>query len=607
MDVGDSSDAKMDAPAPPTAQPTISPADAAAQQAQVEQQEKAAQAAKDAQEAASVNSAERVAEKDTESATKVQQGAAATLVLSEAPKPYPEAPEATIQVSEAVSNARKQPMPAPRAYSTVAAGTYGMGGGADAAAEEVLNQQHQRDARIAKNGGKVSHVLPAEDPKYVNNDNSVIMTTDGPEEKYSAPTHGAANDYCAAYANRRDNDKPKWTKSYCEPQKGSFEQIMKNVDGVVCACGGTKAANVPSGPSHPGLQESVLARAQVATGRIRSYAHRFSSNVDAKAPRPSYGLTWEVRVTDEAATVNDHQVDPRQMQTMYITLNRITEFMDNNKMGLSQATVKQKDLTSGGLWGGINCDAGKNTWKNQKDTNCVLQDFFLDKFKLADLKVSGEDYKFTFASDIQGTKPWCGKDMDQCANPPENKPNITFAVSSSAGLFTDSKMSVSIDDFPYKKANSSLALSVSIFASSVDGHIPESDRVSTEAPNDDTDCNASPLPAVCPRVKMANAVQMSWSKTIVDTQTAKKYKVTSSPVQRYKSGVSSSNGMRLIHKKMLFSFPHGNAKRLLWDPKVTVDADPLPQNLKSAAPGWTQPVFTSILALAVACLALQNR
>jgi hypothetical protein len=598
-DVGDSSEEAVGAPTPP---PTISPADAAAQQQQIAAQEQAAQNAADASEASSLSSVENTAENDAETATKAQQGAAATLIMSEAPKPYPEAPEPVIQVSAAVVNARKEePMVAPRVFENVVAdATYKMGGGAAAEEEEALTQQHIRDVRISENGGKISRILPAEDPKYVNNDDSAFMTTDGPQESYAAPTHQAADEYCSAYVSRRNSAKPKWTKKYCEPTESNFEEIMKNVDAVVCACGGVKTANIPSGAAHPGIQESVYSRAQVDRDRIRSYAYRLSSNVDPAAPRPAYGLTWEVRLTDEAATMSDHEVNPREMQTMYITFNRITEFMDHARTGLDESTLKQKDLTTGGLWNGIECDAGKQTWKNQGDKNCVLQDFFLDKFHLADLKVDGEKYRFSFASDIQGTSPWCGKDKDECAQPPVNKPNVTFAIESSAGSFTDSKMSISVNGFPYKAANSSLAFSASVFASSV---APKMDQFA-----DGTDCTVSPLPAACPTVTMADKVQFSWSKTVKDTLSSKTFKVTAAPVRRYKSGVSSSNGMRLIHKKMVFSFKHGNAKNLLWDPKINVDADPLPRNLKkSAAPGWTQPVFSAILALALACIMLQNR
>merc|ERR1711966_91938 len=94
-------------------------------------------------------------------------------------------------------------------------------------------------------------------------DGSIIVTTEGPVAKYTPPTPTEHPQYCERYAEKNEPGKPKWTQNYCNPKYGSFEESMKNIDGVICACGGVKVANVPAGVMQPGIQESSMAFGQV--------------------------------------------------------------------------------------------------------------------------------------------------------------------------------------------------------------------------------------------------------------------------------------------------------------------------------------------------------
>merc|ERR1711924_166760 len=120
-------------------------------------------------------------------------------------------------------------------------------------------------------------------------------------------------------------------------------------------------------------------------------------------------------------------------------------------------------------------------------------------------------------------------------------------------------------------------------------------------PTDFKNCNASPLPNGCPKIDISDSLKFSWSKKVVDSD-SNEYKVTASHPRRLKSGVVGSNGMRLVHKTMLFSFQHGNAETLLWDPKVSVTPDPLPRDLKSSAPRTLARSVVASLALVMASL-----
>jgi hypothetical protein len=199
--------------------------------------------------------------------------------------------------------------------------------------------------------------------------------------------------------------KKKWTTKSCKPDwvphKG-YKEIMRNLDGVICACGGMKVANTPSDSAHPDTQQSIIVRAQPTKNRIRSYAYRISTNVQPKRPQPARGLAWDVELTDQAATVSDTEVDPKQMRSVFVGFSRIFEYADNTGKGLTDTETKHLDTSTGRLWPGRPCDAGKLTSKAAPGKNCVLQDFFLDNFKLATLDVQNTRTTLKFETDLQG-------------------------------------------------------------------------------------------------------------------------------------------------------------------------------------------------------------
>jgi len=578
---------------------------------QIEAEETAKIAAADKAEASKLAKTEAAAEQSvTESKTKSTD----PNVLTEPPKPLPEAPRpVTKPLSEELKEAKSTPMPAVEMTPKIPSGKYAMQTTSAVQEAAKVKEQHERDVAISKNAGKVVHVMASTIAKQLDASyGDSILTTDGPVDKYTPPTGAgfASSDYCTSYANRIDNEKPKWTSNYCMPQKGDFEDIMHNVDGVVCACGGNKVANVPASITNPGMQESVYARVQVTEDRMRSFAHRLSASVDPKEPRPAYGFTWEIRLTDADATINNHDVDPRLMQSVFITFNRIFEFMDNTNTGLHQDTTKLQDLESGSIWPGYRCDEGQMSNRKKPNGNCVVQDFFLDNFELADVAVDKKKLSITFQSDVQGTSPWCDKSKSACAQEPINKPVIRFELVPESNSFTDAKMSVFIQDFPYKIQNSSLALGASIFAETIGSEIESNDVLAVATPGDEVSCvagNGAELPSTCPRMKMSDDVRLSWSKTVVNTETGKKHKVVVPQPTRVKSGVSSSAGLRLIHKTALFSFKHQSARTLQWDTQLRATAAPLPLGLKSSAPhSWQQSTLMTAMLVVVSTLFAQN-
>jgi len=221
------------------------------------------------------------------------------------------APAPIKPVSPKVAAAQAAPMAPLAMLKVVPDGTYTMTDGSKQVQAARDEASKLRDAQITANGGRVPHVLPAT-VAGTPPDGTKVMTTDGFVDKYEAPTPTLTTGYCRAYQAAASPSKPKWTASYCLPSKGNFEENMKNIDGVICACGGVKVSTVPAGSSNPGVEEVVYTRAQVDQTRIRSYSYRLSANVDEKVPRPELGLTWEVRLTEPAAARNEFEVDPKK-------------------------------------------------------------------------------------------------------------------------------------------------------------------------------------------------------------------------------------------------------------------------------------------------------
>ena len=283
-------------------------------------------------------------------------------------------------------------------------------------------------------------------------------------------------------------------------------------------------------------------------------------------------------------------------------INRIYEYVDNNKTGLQSATVKQHDLETGGMWAGVPCDTGSTRNSQHPGENCVIQDFFLDTFAAAQLTVAGSEATFSFPSNVQGTAPWCGKTDPSCANQPALVPTVTVSVSAEAGLFTDNKLMVTIENFPYKLPNSSLAIGASIFAESISASMRQDAATGALTVADGIDCTAAPLSSMCPRIDLNDRAQFSWARTATSATNNKTKVITSTP-QRVKSGVTGSNGMRLLQNTMFFSFEHAQTSKIQWEARMTVQPDPLPRDLKSAAPQrWSQSSWATAILVGAALM-----
>merc|ERR1711988_1055491 len=455
------------------------------------------------------------------------------------------------------------------------------------------------DIAVAKAGGVAPNVLPAVagDGPLVPSKPGQIQTVAGPVKEYSPPTPTHTGTYCKSYAARMDSKK-KWVRASCDPKWGEYKDIMHNLDGVICACGGMKIANIPASTAHPDTAQTVLVRAQATKSRIRSYAYKISTNVEPKRPQPLKGLAWDVELTDQAATVSDTEVEPQKMRSVFIGFNRIFEYADNTGTGLSDTDTKHLDSETGRVWPGRPCDEGKMFNAKQKGQNCVLQDFFLDNFKLPIVRVENTITTVKFVSDIQGTSPWCTKESPECAKPPAKKPTVTFHIGADSASFAHNKMNVTIENFPYKQSNSYLALRSSVYAESVRSSISSKDEVSKSTSTDNVNCNKVPPPKGCPTMDLDDhQVDLNWAKSITDTKTGVTYKVVTTEPARAKSGTVGTDGKRLILKNTYFSFKHGMSKKLLWDPEVNTKPSKLPRDLKkSAASLSTLPHATMLLA-----------
>jgi len=527
------------------------------------------------------------------------------LVLKEQPKGLPDPPDPKkTKDSKKVAAAKKKPMPAVPFKQVVPNGKYSMQNPKDIQRKKELSKEAARDKQIAKGGGKATAANEVDKTPSKASKPGAIQTTDGPVEEYF-PVTPTSTGYCSKYAARR-NTKKKWTKNSCLPTMGHFEEIVQNIDGVICACGGLKVSNVPPSDERPGVQESVIFRAQVTKERIRSFGSKMTTSVVKEDPQPSRGFSWDIHLTTQDATRSDHDIDPKKMRVVSLKINRVFEFADHTGAGLTEEDTKHVDSASGKLWPGRPCDVGAMTSKKDPGKNCVVQDFFLDNFQLSMLEVQGKKMTFKVQSDVQGTTPWCSK--KQCADPPAKKPKVSFIVKVDGPVFENSKLNIEIEDFPFKHSNTSVALAAALYASTVKADISEDDEVSAVKSTDKMDCSSVPPAVGCPQIALDGTdVNFNWVKSVTDAGTGASQKVvTTSPVRK-KSGAVSSNGDRLIHKSMYFSFKHGMSKKLIWDPEMTSEPSALPRDSKSSAFRHATAYPVAIVTLAALVLGLTHQ
>jgi len=243
------------------------------------------------------------------------------------------------------------------------------------------------------------------------------------------------------------------------------------------------------------------------------------------------------------------------------------------------------------------------TSKKNPGKNCVVQDFFLDNFQLSTLEVQGKKMTFKVQSDVQGTTPWCSK--KQCADPPAKKPKVSFIVKVDGPVFENSKLNIEIEDFPFKHSNTSVALAAALYASTIKSDISKDDEVSAVTSSDKMDCSSVPPAVGCPQIALDGTdVNFNWVKSVTDAGTGATQKVVTTNPVRKKSGAVSSNGDRLIHKSMYFSFKHGMSKKLVWDPEVTSEPSALPRDSKSSAFRHVTANLVSVVTFAALVLGL---
>merc|ERR1711975_71341 len=126
---------------------------------------------------------------------------------------------------------------------------------------------------------------------------------------------------------------------------------------------------------------------------------------------------------------------------------------------------------------------------------------------------------------------------------------------------------------------------MSMYAELVTPKISNADESEKPDPSDKLNCNLTPLPKGCPMVDMdGGQVKFSWAKVVHDPNGKRDFKVVTTPAQRVRSGAKGTDSHRLLREITFFSFEHGNADKLVWDPEVESKSSSLPRDLKSEAP-----------------------
>lgn len=413
----------------------------------------------------------------------------------------------------------------------------------------------------------------------------------------STPDVGTAfqpPDWCQNYGKGKDDSlTPTWTDKQCSPTWGTFDQIVDNIPGIVCACKGLKITSLAPDPAAPDTQTVSAVRVHATNNSYSTYALEIRSGISAERPTPELGLSVTLNFGQSEFGRNDthHRV--------HFSLNRVLEYMAKNGKGLAEDTTKHLNYNTKKQHLGQDC----NGTDDEGQANCVLQDFYLDKLHPAVITKEGRVEVITISSDLQGSAPWCRQENGGkgCPKPPDKKPQVTFAFRFDPSNFQSVSFDVAVDTFPYKRDNSTLSLRGKVYSETLVASMSNTDSSLTQ---EDTllDCTVFPLPHGCPFMRMNNGVQLSWAKTIRNVVGQVSYKVAASEPQEV--SMSTSTILPVNHressakaKSLFFSFVHKKAPSLTWKPTLSMRNLPvIPYN----AAGRLAPHLILVVALQVA-------
>jgi hypothetical protein len=418
--------------------------------------------------------------------------------------------------------------------------------------------------------------------------------------------------WCKGYlAKRQHRGKRAWTARDCRASSGTYADALKNIDGVICQCNGTKALVRNRDTANPDYQTASAVMGQGAKRGSKYRAYSFQVKTPRSKKRTSHeGMQYHLEFERESGDKKDgqHKVSRQHVK---IEFNRIVEYMDNEGTGLTDQVTRRIDPVTKKEMGGVSCDAGQTTSKAHPGKNCVLQDFYLDRFKKMVYSDDGNRKLFSMQSDLQGTSPWCTDPSAACAQKVRSslKPSVAFDIgfgqAAGSGVdFAHAKMNVTISNFPYKFKNSTLALRSKVFALSMTSDLSKEDQKFKAGQLDSMDCNKQPLPSGCPIFKVDGNVKLSWNKFVSDASNEKKhFKVVSTMPTKAPppSDSKDRNGQSLPVQNSYFSFKHEGVQVLKWDPKVAVGD--LPKSQYNAAMGLHQPWMTTACVVLLANLA----
>lgn len=426
-----------------------------------------------------------------------------------------------------------------------------------------------------------------------------LSETKGGSNGFSKPR------WCEEYAAKKiTKGFRKWNDQDCSASSAvTYDESLKNVDGVICACNGTKVIVRPQTFASPDYQSVSVVRAESTEQKYKAYAFQLRAPTSQSRPSSS-GLQYHFEFEHEAGNKKDglHNVTRRHVKMEF---NRIIEFMDNEGTGLRDELTHHIDPSTSQEVPGIPCDSGNTTSASNPGKSCVLQDFFLDRFDTAQFSDTASGKVVSLATDLQGTAPWCDRSVGKCKTPPSKKPTLRFEilfeekkVPGGPPDFGHTKMNIYISSFPYKNAASKLALRAKYYTVDFAPTLTAADQTDKEDPTDQIDCTKQPLPSGCPDFLVDHHVKVSWSKFIGDSANAtKKFKVlatTPSAKGIPLAGKPDRLGTTLPVNNMYFSFKHGSSIGLKWDP--TFSMKNLVETMHSSAT-TTNPVSVALLTL----------
>lgn len=415
----------------------------------------------------------------------------------------------------------------------------------------------------------------------------------GGEPVIVAPPERARPKWCKDYGKTKSKgDAMTWTKQQCAHNWGTYEDILDNVEGVICMCDGLKISILPQDPKAPDLQTVALIRAAASSNNktYSIYAMKIQSGVSLTRSTPEIGLTVEMEF---------EQTAKKGRRKSFLSFNSIFEYNATEGTSLQDRTTKQWDYETMTQAPGVQCN-GTQPANDKPGLNCEVQSFYLDKFHPAVLIQDGKSQTIHFTSDLQGGSPWCQKENGGlgCAAV-QLKPVVTFGFGFNQDDFLNTQLSVNVDNFPYKASTTTLAMHGKLYTNELTATIAEKDQKLNTGNVPDGDCSLglnSVLPADCPRLVMDGGFQFSWPRVVTDINSDATHQVSASdpqPTSRSSSTIlpANLNSTEALAQTQstFFSFKHNRATGLKWVPSIT--ATNLPQVPHNLSILWSPSVW----------------